>query len=605
MKRFLKQIFDVYNPFRLVMLGVFGFIALSQALNLVAPFLQGKVIDSLVNKKPINEVYLLVGLTFAISIFRIVVIGYRREKFELKNIDFAVNQHANKVTIEKLLGFSIGQHISENSGIKQSIISRGQHSLTSLVYMVLYQVLPMCVEVILLIGVLLYFSAILGLIVLCGAIVYVSFVFYTNLHFRKDFKKVETMYNKNSKFQGEILKNVELVLVNAQEKRAVAECNESLGKVSDFCCNMWLRFNIFSAFRGLIISLVSVSVMAVGIMLVYRGKYTIGQLVMFLSWSGSALSQIANAGNLHRQMIQMYSSVKKYFDMLDIEPDVKVIPNPVRPEKFFGRIEFRNVTLSYKGRDLPDISNKDEEEDEEKPKSTEEKKEVGPALKNISFIIESGQTVALVGESGAGKSTIAYALLRSQDPQEGQIVVDGNDLRVLDLKKFRESVGLVDQHVPLFDNTLRYNMLYSLNGHAVQMTKEGLDQVAEMSCVNRFFDRLENGYDTLIGERGVKLSGGERQRVGIARALAKEPDILIFDEATSNLDSENESLIRESIEKVSKGRTTIIIAHRFSTIRNVDKIFVFDKGEIVGQGTHEELSKSCEHYQRLVKNQVF
>lgn len=604
MKKLVRQVYEVYKPFTLVMLGVFGFIALSQALNLVAPYLQGRIIDSIVAKKPLADIYTLVGITLAITLFRIVVLGYLRERYELRNVDFAISKHANHVTMEKLLGFSIGQHVSENSGIKQSIISRGQHSLSSLVYMTLYQVLPMIVEVVFLISILLYFSVILGSIVLSGAVGYVSFVLYTNYHFKKSFRRAETISNRNSKFQGEILRNVELILANAQESRATKECDESLEKVQDFVKNIWLRFNLFAVTRNTALALVNVLVLSTGILLVYRGKYSVGQLVMFLSWSGSALGQISNAGNLHRQLIQMYSSVKKYFDMLDIKPDVTVIENPVRPESFKGRIEFKNVTLAYKGRDQKEVYDQDEDDDE-KPESPEERKEIGPALKNVSFVIESGQTVAFVGESGAGKSTILYALIRAQDPQEGQIIIDGNDLRVLDLKKFRESVGIVDQDVPLFDNTLRYNVFYGLNGHGIEVTAERMKEIAEMSCINRFFDRLENGYDTLIGERGVKLSGGERQRVGIARALAKEPDILIFDEATSNLDSGNESIIRESIEKASQGRTTIIIAHRFSTIRNVDKIFVFDKGELVGQGSHEELSESCEQYQRLVRNQKF
>jgi ATP-binding cassette subfamily B protein len=218
-------------------------------------------------------------------------------------------------------------------------------------------------------------------------------------------------------------------------------------------------------------------------------------------------------------------------------------------------------------------------------------------------VIEPGQTVAFVGESGAGKSTIVKAIVRAQDPAEGQIIIDGNDLRVLDLKHYRKSIGIVDQDVSLFDQTLRYNITYGVKDGSTAITDRELSAVAEASRIDRFFDRLEKGFDTLIGERGVKLSGGERQRVGIARALVKNPDILIFDEATSNLDSENEEMIRESIESASRGRTTIIIAHRFSTIKKVDKVFVFDKGKLVGEGTHAELTLSCEQYQRLVKNQ--
>ena len=595
MKQFMKRLIEVYKPYRWAMLGVFGFIALSQALNLAAPYLQGKVIDNLINKRPVDQIYLLVIGTLVMSLLQIVVVMYLRELYEIKNIDFSVPRHVSRTTLERLLGFSIGQHISENSGIKQSIISRGQHSLTTLAMQVLYQVLPTIVEVFFLIGVLLYFSRVLGSVALFGVIAYVSFVIFTNMRFRGDYKKLEEMHHKSSKFQGEVLRNVELVLSNAQEQRAVRECDEDYAEVADFGRKVAIRFNRFAATRNMIVGLVRFSILATGVYLVYRGEYTIGQLVMCLSWAGQALGQVSNIGNLHRQIIQLYTSVQKYFEMLAIEPDVTVLSNPVRPQKFQGRIEFKNVTLRYKRRDDPE---------EEGKETTPILQEVHPALKNVSFAIEPGQTVAFVGESGAGKTTIVHALLRAQDPEEGQIVVDGNDLRVLDLKHFRESIGIVDQEVSLFDHTLRYNITYGLNGRGASITDADMDRIAEMSCINRFFPRLEKGYDTIIGERGIKLSGGEKQRVGIARALIKEPDILIFDEATSNLDSENEALIRESIEKASRGRTTIIIAHRFSTIRRVDKVIVFEKGSVVGQGTHEELALNCEPYQRLIRNQM-
>lgn len=590
MRQFVKKVAEIYQPYRWAMLGVFGFIACSQAVNLTAPYLQGKVIDNLINGESVSQIYILVGVTLAMSLLQIAIM-YFRELNEIKYIDFSVPRHVSRTTMERMLGFSIGQHISENSGIKQSVISRGQHSLTTLAMQTLYQVLPTIVEVIFLVGVLLWFSKTLGSVALVGVVGYGSFILFTNRSFRNDYKKLEEMHNNHSKFQGEVLRNVETVLSNAQEQRAVAECDKSFAEVAEFGRNVATRFNRFASVRNSLLAMVRFSVLATGVFLVYRGDHTVGQLVMFLSWSGQALGQVSNIGNIHRQLIQLYTSVQKYFDMLAIEPDVKVLPNPVRPERFEGRIEFKNVTLRYKRRD---------EEDGETSNHTE----VHPALRNVSFAIEPGQTVAFVGESGAGKSTVVHALLRAQDPDEGQITVDGNDLRVLDLKRFREAIGMVDQEVSLFDQTIRYNITYGLNGRGASITDADLDHVAKMSCIDRFFPRLEKGYDTIIGERGIKLSGGEKQRVGIARALIKEPDILVFDEATSNLDSENEALIRESIEKASRGRTTIIIAHRFSTIRRVDKVFVFKKGCIVGEGTHEELARACEPYQRLIRNQM-
>lgn len=594
MKQFMKRLYAIYKPFRFTMLGVFGFIAFSATLNLVSPYLQGKVIDSLINKRSIDQIYLLIVATLAMSIIHVVFVNYFRELYEIKNIDFRIPRHVSKSAISRLLGFSIGQHINENSGIKQSIISRGQSSLTNLAMQVLYHILPTIVEVFFLTGVLLYFSKILGGVTFVGVFVYISFIIFTNTRFRKDYKNHEDMITENSKFHGEILKNIEIVLSNSQEEKAIRECDENYAKVSNFGCDVAMRFNRFAAIRNLILGLVRFSILSTGVYLVNRGDYTVGQLVMFLTWSNQALGQASNIGNLHRQIVQLYTSVQKYFEMLAIESDVKTLPNSVCPTKFNGKIEFKNVTLRYKRRDSLG-SRKDNTPDNNS--------DIFPALDNVSFEIEPGQTVAFVGESGAGKTSIVHALLRAQDPEEGQIIIDGNDLRILDLKHFRESIGVVNQDVSLFDNTLRYNITYGLNGRSSEITDTEMDRIAEMSCINRFFGRLEKGYDTIIGERGIKLSGGERQRVGIARALIKKPDILIFDEATSNLDSENEALIRESIKLASKGRTTIIIAHRYSTISRADKVIVFEKGKVAGQGTHRELSEHCVPYQRLFQNQ--
>ena len=593
MRDFIKKLYEMYRPFRWKMSVVFLFIAFSSGFGLITPYLQGRVVDGLVSRQPINHIAWLIGAALLVALLH-NLFAHCRELYEIKNIDFSVRRHISHSTLQGVLGFSIGQHISENSGLKQSVINRGQHSLTTLAYQALYAVLPVMVEVCLLIGVLLYHDQIIGSVMLIGMAIYVSFVTFINSRFRADYRKLEEMHNEDSKFHGEVIRNVEVVLANAQETRAARECDENLGKVHDFASKIAIRFNRFALVRSTIIHLVRFSILLTGAILVYQGKHSVGQLVMYLAWANQVIGQATQVGSLHRQMMQLYASVKKYFDMLSIESDVKVLPNPVRPEKFQGRIEFKHVTFRYKRRDT----------DEKEAKESDLRPEIGPALDDVSFTIESGQTVALVGESGAGKSTIVHALLRYQDPEVGQIVVDGNDLRVLDLEKYRQSVGLVDQQVSLFDNTLRYNITYGLNGRAALVTDAELDRISEMSSIKRFFPRLEKGYDTVIGERGIKLSGGECQRVGIARALIKEPDILIFDEATSNLDSQNEALIRESIEEASKGRTTIIIAHRFSTIRNVDRVIVFDKGRVVGQGTHEELYQECESYRRLVDHQV-
>lgn len=500
--------------------------------------------------------------------------------------------------MKKLFGFSIGQHTSENSGIKQSVINRGENGLQNMIQLLIYQGLPVVIEMLIMSGVLLYMAPIIGAVVLTCVVINLTFIWKLNMSFRKDFKEVERRYIQDSKLEGEVVRNIALVMVNAQNERAIQECRESQNGAFEYNKLVWLRFLNWTSIRDSIPQIARLGVYLLGIKAVLSGQYTVGQLTMYISWAGTSLGNLGDLSSLHRQIIRAYNSIRGYFDMLAIEPDVKVVDNPIRPEKYPGRIEFKNVTFKYPGRDSKKLMDDENEEVQDKPK------EVGPALDNVSFIIEAGQTVAFVGESGAGKSTLVNALIRAQDPAHGQILVDGNDLRLLDLKHFRQAIGFVNQDVTLFDRTLEYNITYGLEEERRRLiTDIELRDVAEHARIDRFFDRLEKGFKTNIGERGVKLSGGERQRVGIARALIKNPDILIFDEATSNLDSANEDMIRDAIEGASRGRTTIIIAHRFSTIRKVDKVFVFDKGKLVGQGSHSELSETCEHYQRLVRNQ--
>lgn len=595
MKQFTVRILKIYASFKWPMLGVFGFIGAAQILNLLSPFLQGKMIDFVVSGKPIKQTVFVAIAVFAAYLLQ-MGIHFFRERFELNHIDFALDRHTSKITMEKVLSFSIGQHINENSGIKQSVISRGEQSLKSMAYTMLYDVLPMFVEVVLMIGALLYLNLAMGLVVLTGIMLFSIVVVGMNVWLRADMKKSEEMQNENDRWRGEVLENAELVITNAQEKRAVEDCDKATGKVAAFAVKTWLKYVNAAIFRDFIIGTTRFAVILIGIYYVYRGMYTPGYLVVFWSWSNNALGRAADISSIQRRLMSMYASVKKYFEMMDVESDIKSPANPIRPEKFNGRIEFRNVTMRYKGRAYI--------KDDEIVHELKTDAETQPALVNVSFVIKPGEKVAIVGESGAGKSTLVHALLRAQDPDAGQILIDGYDLKTLDLHQYRGAMGLVEQYVPLFDHSLRYNIAFGLNGRGAFIDDVQLNEIAKMTSIDRFLSRLEKGYDTIIGESGVKLSGGERQRVGIARALIKDPDILIFDEATSNLDAENEALIRESIEKASRGRTTIIIAHRFSTIRDADKIIVLDKGQVVGQGTHDELVATCEPYERLLKHQL-
>src|SRR3989344_1221172 len=599
-RQFLEQVWAIFGPLKWRILTVLSLITLIQALSLVGPYIQGTILDNISRGAAMNQTYWLIALAGSIMLLS-HFIGFGRERFEINKLDFDIDEAASDRTMFRMMNLSIGQHNALHSGVKQSIINRGQHSLLALVNMSVYEILPTIIRVTIMTIAMCWLSMTMGLIVLLALTIFVSLTLWINHTFKDDLKKLEKMWNKESKFRSEIIQHICHVLVNAQEKKAQVEADAKYKEAVEFAKHLWRRFLIYDYLKSLTIIFARLGLMALGAYYIYSQQYTFGYIVIFWSWSNEALNSVWSIGSLHRQIIRMWTSIKRYCEFLAIEGDVKVIPNPVVLNPIRGRIEVRNLSFSYSSR-MPISRDNDEDDDDLQEKS--EESERSSAIKNISFIIEPGETIAIVGESGSGKSTLADLLVRANDPTTGQILIDGQDLRVLDLQIFRSKVGIVEQQVPLFDQSIRYNILYGLNGRAKDVTEEELKRISQISQISRFSHKLEKGFDTLIGERGIKLSGGERQRVGIARALIKDPALIIFDEATSSLDAAVEAEIRDAINEASQGRTTIIIAHRFSTIRYANRIIVMEEGRVAGQGTHSELYKSCEPYKRLVDHQL-
>jgi len=339
-----------------------------------------------------------------------------------------------------------------------------------------------------------------------------------------------------------------------------------------------IRFIKTEAFSSPVMEFIGA--LALAIVLFFAGKdvitgvWSAGSFFAFFGSAFSIYQPLKNFAALNPQIQQALSAAERVFELLQEKPKVIEMPSayPLPPLK--EKISYENVYFSYNGKNY--------------------------ILEDISFSIRSGEIVAIVGPSGSGKTTIANLLLRFYDPTSGKISIDGHDIKNVSIKSLRDQIGLVTQEVVLFNETVKYNIAYG----KFDATEEEIINSAKLAYAHDFIMKMPQGYDTIVGERGVLLSGGEKQRIAIARAIIKNPKILILDEATSALDAESEMLIQEALEKLMKNRTTLIIAHRFSTIKKSDRIIVIDQGKIVDIGTHEELFKKEGLYRKLHQLQL-
>jgi ATP-binding cassette, subfamily B, heavy metal transporter len=589
-----KKGWEIFQPFRKAFIVMVLLIMLTEFSWMMGPFLFGKVMNAVAAREPINSTLILASLTFLLSLVG-ASIGWRRQVYQEKNFDYTLRQFLTSKTLQKILGLSIGQHRSQNSGITRSVIGQGQNSLEQSVGEILYNILPTIAEIVIVLVMMLWFHTGAGLIALGGTVVFAIMTYSATMTFWPKVRSFRDLGHANSKAYNGILENMPLVQVSCQEERVQVEHDKRLQEWVQKGQDTWIPFIMSSLTRTVVVFVMRFAILVVGIISVYRNGFQVGDVAILYMWSNLITMNLWQMANMQRNWLNLWANIKKYFALLDVEPEIRVMRNPIRPVEFQGQIEFRNVSFTYKNQRYIEL------EDDSKDSNVSP---LQPALIDVSFKIEAGQRVAFVGESGAGKTTVISLLYRGWEADTGQVLIDGHDLRLLDLTQYRNSMGLVEQRVQLFDDTLRYNVLFALNGHGQYVTDSKLEDIAEKSRISRFKHRLPDGWETIIGENGLKLSGGEQQRVGIARALAKNPRFLIFDEATSNLDPRNERAIKEAIRNASEGKTTIIIAHRLSTVRDADKIFVMDQGRLVSEGKHEALLLNCPVYQDLVHEQL-
>lgn len=410
-------------------------------------------------------------------------------------------------------------------------------------------------------------NPLLALIILIAVPVLIFLIAYGNVRMNRSWKKMyEDIANVNGRVE-DAVSGVRVVQAFTNEKFEMDRFEVDNRKFRKSKIGAYKVMAVVHSNIYLLMRLMTLLVLVFGAWLTFNNRLSYGELVSFILF----INVLANPINKITALLEMYpkgmAGFKRFTEMMDVDPDVKDRPNAVAVDNLKGNIEFKNVTFGYE-------------------------KVNPPVLKNLHMQIKSGETVAFVGPSGAGKTTISSLIPRFYDVNDGSIEIDGMDIRDMTKKSLRSNIGVVQQDVFLFTGTLKENIAYG----KLDATDEEIYDAARRAHMDEFIQELPDGYETQIGERGLKLSGGQKQRIAIARMFLKNPPILILDEATSALDTETERIIQASLNELAKNRTTLVIAHRLATIKNADRIMVVTKKGIEEQGTHEEL---------LEKNGIF
>lgn len=455
---------------------------------------------------------------------------------------------------------SLRFHLERKTGGLTRVLERGRNAIETIVRMVILQLAPTIVELALIVGVLMWqFDWRYVVVIIVTVSVYMLYTYYATewrIGIRRKMNESDT--DANVKAIDSLL-NYETVKYFSAEEREAERYDRSMARYEDASTRAYTSLAVLNAGQAVIFTFGLAATMVMCAYEIQAGTKTVGDFVMINAMMIQLYQPLNFMGMVYREIKQAVTDIELMFSILARDPEIKDVAGAPPLKVASGTVRFEDVVFSYEpGRRI---------------------------LKGISFEVPAGKTVAVVGPSGAGKSTISRLLFRFYDLSGGRILIDGQDIAKVTQRSLRKTIGMVPQDTVLFNDTIRYNIRYG----RWEASDAEVEQAASLAQIDSLIRLAPKGYETEVGERGLKLSGGEKQRVAIARTILKAPPILVLDEATSALDSHTEKEIQDALERVSKGRTTLVIAHRLSTIVGADEIIVLDQGEIVERGTHSAL----------------
>ena len=568
-KTTVKQAFKEFIwPRKWIVLTGLLLIVISRLSSLVLPLKSKELLDVIIPNKDLEALaYLVIIVASAIFIQSVTSFALAR----LLSVEAQLLISKLRVKVQKqMLSLPISFFDNNKSGALVSRIMTDVEGVRNIIGTGLVQLFGGSITAIISLLLLLNISVELTLLVLTPVLLFAVIAIKAFGYIRPIFRKRGQI---NAEVNGRLTETMNGVRVikgfNAEHQESESF---SLGvkKLFENVKKSLTATAIMTSSSAFLLGLASVGIMGMGGKMIIEGNLTTGDFLSFTLLLGFMIAPIVQMSNIGSQLTEAFAGLDRTNELMNISSEYDNLNRNIKLVNVIGNIEFQNVSFAYdKGKEV---------------------------VNNISFNAQKGTVTALVGSSGSGKSTIASLIASFISPISGSIYVDESNLAEIDLKSFRSHLGVVLQDDFLFEGTIRENILFP----RPDANEDQLLNAVHSSYVNEFTDRFEKGLDTLIGERGVKLSGGQRQRIAIARAILANPKILILDEATSNLDTESETLIQKSLNELMKGRTTFVIAHRLSTIRKANQILVIENGEIAEHGTHDDLIMQKGRYYDLV-----
>ncbi|MFR2887902.1 ABC transporter ATP-binding protein [Clostridium butyricum] len=566
----IKWVFTYVNKYKFRFYSAFVAALICSLMSMINPYLSGVIVDDVIMKNKSGILIYILGIMVFITVLKSVIRYTYQMVFEhvSQNVIFEIRQQM----YEKLQELDVDYYNRTRTGDIMARMTGDMDAIRHFIAWVMYNIFENVTMFVFAIGTMFVINAqfTIFMFLLTPLVAYCAYrmtvkcnpIFYD---IRERFSKLNTVVQEN-------ISGNRVVKAFAKERYEISKFEERNKEYMDSNMDLAKVIQKYMPMLNALSNMFSVIMILVGGILIINEKLTMGELVIFNGLIWAINNPVNMVGWLINDVQRFIAASKKMRMLLGEQTKVANPKNGIKPSKIKGEIEFRNVNFEYGDEQV---------------------------LKNVNFHVRPGQRVAIFGQTGSGKSTIINLIERFYDAQSGEVLIDGVDIKKYDLHALRRNISISMQDVFLFSNTIEDNIRYGIP----DIDNSKISWAAEMSDADNFINKLADSYETIVGERGVGLSGGQKQRITLARSIIKDPSILILDDTTSALDVETEAAIQKNLKSIYKGKTTFIIAHRISSIKNSDLILVLDNGEIIESGTHEELINAHGHYYDVYKEQ--